>query len=452
MLCGDKQGGMKVYISHSRRDAAAASVIVAAIRQAGHEALFDRDELIPGANFKAAIIRMIDEADIVLVVWSTAAASSSFIHAEAQQALELGKYLGFMLGDTSLPAPFNLLSHHRLGLDGSEPSHGLIAQAIETMASRPAPSRLAGRISGSGRTRSFAPAPEPPPQRAGRQAMAREEGELDIPSFLRRQADDGPAPPAADLAPASSAPMASAETGAASGERDYDVFISYSRKDTDACKLAFNLMAERGLVPWYDKDTGAGMFKSTIVTQISKAAVFVLLLSKNSVGSSNVSKELSIAVNSGRLVVPISIDGITPDELVGTFQYELIELNIFTADPKIPETWSDVIKTVADSAAAIRAEAGEALPVAAPVRPLALAAPSPAAASPPKGRRPFLFLGMTLVSGLLQQAAVGFALWTAGVADVTLAVALAIASGAVIWPLAYGAAALARLAFRRPGG
>lgn len=441
---------MKVYISHSRRDAVAASFIVAAIRQAGHEALFDRDELIPGTDFKAAIVRMIDEADVVLVVWSPAAASSSFIHAEAQQALRLGKYLGFMLGEASLPTPFNLLIHHRLEPNGSEPRQGLIAQALEAMAGRHAPSRLAGRISGSERSRSFPTSPDAPLQPAVQQATAVEDNALDIPPFLRRQADSEPGAPAVEPEAAFAGVGASAGAGAVPAERGYDVFISYSRKDADACKLAFNLMAERGLVPWYDKETGAGMFKSTIVTQISKAPVFVLLLSKNSVGSPNVSKELSIAVNSGRLVVPISIDGITPEQLVGTFQYELIELNIFAADPKIPETWSDVIKTVADSAAGIRAEAGQVLEAAAPVRPLALVAPTPADALP-KARRPVLFAGMILVSGLLQQAAVGFALWKSGVADVELAAALSVVSGAVIWPLAYGAAVLARTAFRGIG-
>lgn len=434
---------MKVYISHSRRDAIAASKVAAAIERAGHEALVDRDELLPGANFDSAIEKMIDEADIVLVVWSPASVGSDYILAEAERALGLGKYLGFMIGAVDLPVQFRVLQHHSLERDGGESRPGMIAEALQGAGRRPAQARAASRAART--TKGRPPPPRAPSPAAPAPSASEPEPELEIPAFLRRQSQTAPDAPVADASPAASfsGPAPAAEPPAPAGERGYDVFISYSRKDLPACELAFNLMAESGLVPWYDKDIGGGAFKQKIVTRISKAAVFVLLLSRNSVGSPNVSKELSVAAGEGRLIIPISIDGIGPGELTDTFRYELTELNIFAANPAQPETWSDVIRTVAESVAERRA--GEAAGPAQPIQRLA----GPAHARP---RRPVLFAGLSVVSGVLQQAALGFALWRSGLAGPELAAALAIAAGAIVWPLTYAAALLARLAFRRSGG
>lgn len=435
-------GGMKVYISHSRRDGIVASTVARIIEQGGHEPLVDRGELTPGVDFGGAIQKMIDDADAVLVIWTDASVMSDWIRAEAQRALDLGKYLGVTVGDVELPLRFRVYNHLRLEPRGSDLRPEMILSALEDFSGRLASPRAASQAAQSAKRRAATPPPPP----------IRPQEELEIPAFLRREpAAAGEAPAVEQAAAPQPAPVASVDVQdtAVPAERGYDVFISYSRKDTDACKLAFNLMAERGLVPWYDKDIGGGAFKQKIVTRISGAPVFVLLLSKHSVGSQNVSKELSVASSSGRLIIPISIDGITPAELADTFRYELIELNIFNADPKVPESWSDVIKTVADGVAEVRTEAGAGLPVPAPVQPLGLAAPVAAGRA---GRPPVLFAGLTVVSGVLQQAAVGFALWRSGAAGVEVAAAVALASGAVIWPLTYGAALLARLAFRRSAG
>ena len=401
---------MKVYISYSRRDAIAANAIVAAVRKAGHEALFDRDQLTTGVDFSVAIEKMIDEADVVLVVWSPAAVESRYIQAEALKALELSKYIGFSLGEVTLSVPFNVYHHQALRPDGSEPSAGMIASALDAVGGQHSTRQSANRSAQYARRQRT---PPPPPLRA--ESYPPVDEQLDIPAFLRRQPDPMPETPAAETAvPAIATPPAAI----ASGERTYDVFISYSRKDTKACVLAFNLMTERSVEPWYDKDVGGGSFKQTIVTRISQAPVFVLLLSRNSVGSPNVRKELSIAADAGCLIIPVSIDGIAAGDLADTFRFELIELNIFTADPTDPESWSEVIKTVVERVAQIRTQAGGAQPIAAPMALMAKAS---------KPRRPVFFAVITVVSALLQQAAVGVVLWTSGAAGMELAVAAAVA-------------------------
>jgi len=295
-------------------------------------------------------------------------------------------------------------------------------------------------------------------KRERRASSYQEQAELDVPPFLRRP-PEAPPPPVFQQTPK---PVA-AETGSAQApppapiqpspvvvaheaeERGYDVFISYSRKDTNACELVFKMLVERDLVPWYDKDMGTGAFKTKIDERISKSSVFVLLLSQNSVGSSNVSKELSMAVSSDRLIIPISIDGIVAKDLRGSFRYELIELNIFNADPAAPESWAEVVKTIADGVKDVRAEAG-----AAGALVTAAGLPLPVALAPAqqKARRPVLFAGASFLSALLQQAGVGYVAWAWGGADIPLAVAVGVASGIAIFPLAYLTALLARMAFK----
>jgi TIR domain len=408
----------------------------------GHEVFTDRESIRPGEDWQAAIEQMIRNAEVVVVLWSPLSRESRFVTDEAMYARQNDKYLGFVLGEVDLPLGFKLIQHVFLNPDGSERQPGTILRSLEDFESRLSESKSSNRTA----RQSYKRERRSPPQQ--------QSANLDIPPFLQQRAPSSaetaappssgaaqPAPepavaPAAPAAPVGGVVAAPAETG----ERGYDVFISYSRKDEEACKLVFNLLVERGLVPWYDKDIGSGAFKTKIVTRISNAAVFVLLLSKNSVGSQNVSKELSVASSSDRLIIPISIDGISVADLNDTFRYELIELNIFNANPAVPGSWTDVVKTIADSVTEVREEAGAAVTV-------PLAAPA-IAVMPQKARRPVLFAGFSFISALLQQAAVGYAAWSLGGADIPLAVAAAFMSGIAIYPLAYLAALLARMAFR----
>lgn len=430
---------MKVYISYKREDVAVADRIADVVRAGGHDVWRDMDSIAPGVDFRQAIQDTIRNADVVVVLWSERSRESAFLMAEASYALEQNKYLGFAIGTVELPFGFQIIQHLFLERDGSEPRPGLILEALagfEERLSEPRSVNRSVRQATKRERKASAPA---------------EQADLDIPPFLRR-APEAPPPPAFQSAqtsavdtivpspPAAPSPAPVAAAAEAS-ERGYDVFISYSRKDTGACELAFKMLVERDLVPWYDKDMGTGAFKTKIDQRISKSSVFVLLLSKNSVASPNVSKELSMAVSSDRLIIPISIDGIAAKDLHGTFRYELIELNIFSANPAVPESWAEVVKTIADGVSEVRAEAG----ATAGATPLPL--PAVAAFAQPKRRPTLLFAGFSFLSALLQQAAVGYVVWDAG-ADIPLAVAAGVASGVVVYPLAYGAALLARLAFK----
>ena len=101
-----------------------------------------------------------------------------------------------------------------------------------------------------------------------------------------------------------------------------NIFISYSRKDSrEALALAEQLRAE-GMEVWIDLHglELASSWTSEIVLAIEQCAAFVLLLSQHALGSKNVQKELLIASESGRPILPLEIEHV---KLTTEFKYAL---------------------------------------------------------------------------------------------------------------------------------
>ncbi len=101
-----------------------------------------------------------------------------------------------------------------------------------------------------------------------------------------------------------------------------DVFISYSRKDSEqALQLAERLRAS-GMDVWIDQ-VGlelASSWSREIVESIENCKAFVLLLSETAMASKNVVKELSIASESGRSILPVELQHV---RLTSDFKYAL---------------------------------------------------------------------------------------------------------------------------------
>jgi adenylate cyclase len=101
-----------------------------------------------------------------------------------------------------------------------------------------------------------------------------------------------------------------------------DIFISYSRKDSvHALELAEKLRAS-GMDVWIDQQgiEAATQWSKEIVSAIEECKAFILLLSESSLGSDNVVKEVSIASEAKRSIVPIEI---SRTELPRSFKYQL---------------------------------------------------------------------------------------------------------------------------------
>jgi TolB-like protein len=104
-----------------------------------------------------------------------------------------------------------------------------------------------------------------------------------------------------------------------------DIFISYSRKDSEqALSLAERLRAS-GMDVWIDQHgiEAATSWSKEIVDAIESSKAFIILLSRSSLLSNNVVKELSIASEAHRVILPVELEAVTiPSE----FKYQLAGL------------------------------------------------------------------------------------------------------------------------------
>ncbi len=104
-----------------------------------------------------------------------------------------------------------------------------------------------------------------------------------------------------------------------------DIFISYSRKDSEQAEQLAELLASAGLSCWIDQRgiVGAEQWATEIVEGIRACSTFILLLSSNSIESENVLKELSLASEKRKRVLPVDIE---PTILPSSFEYPLAGL------------------------------------------------------------------------------------------------------------------------------
>ena len=101
-----------------------------------------------------------------------------------------------------------------------------------------------------------------------------------------------------------------------------DIFISYSRKDSEqALSLAERLRAE-GMSVWIDQQgiEAAKSWSKEIVQAIDECSVVLVLVSVHSVASVNVAREVSIASEANKHILPVSIDEAA---LQGELRYHL---------------------------------------------------------------------------------------------------------------------------------
>jgi hypothetical protein len=105
------------------------------------------------------------------------------------------------------------------------------------------------------------------------------------------------------------------------------VFVSYSRRDGDFVKRLGRELTIRGYDVWVDTEdvvgSGQDRWRRSIVAAIRACDAMVLVLSPNSTGSENVERELSVAAENRKRVIPIVFQECA---LPDGFQYELAGL------------------------------------------------------------------------------------------------------------------------------
>ena len=98
----------------------------------------------------------------------------------------------------------------------------------------------------------------------------------------------------------------------------YDVFISYSRKDSAVVNRFVKEIVAAGYTIWMDVDgieTG-DEFKKKIVSAIKGSQVFVFFSSKDSNVSPWTVKEVNVAVNLKKTIIPIKLDNAVYDDSI----------------------------------------------------------------------------------------------------------------------------------------
>ena len=101
-----------------------------------------------------------------------------------------------------------------------------------------------------------------------------------------------------------------------------DIFISYSSKDREQADLLTELLASAGLSVWIDKSAieVSTSWSKEIVQAINECKAFIVLLSPNSIVSNNVIKEVSLASEKRKKILPLDLE---PVQLTEDFEYQL---------------------------------------------------------------------------------------------------------------------------------
>ncbi|MCB1896893.1 MAG: TIR domain-containing protein [Zoogloeaceae bacterium] len=130
-----------VFISYAREDRVSVERLAERLHAAGWTVWWD-SSLRAGEAFADTIAGRIDAASIVLVLWSSHAAASQWVKAEAMAAQQQSKLLPVMVERIPLPVPFN--AFHTVDLstwDGAPDDSRLLALLAE----------LVDRLAGAGR-------------------------------------------------------------------------------------------------------------------------------------------------------------------------------------------------------------------------------------------------------------------------------------------------------------
>ena len=116
---------------------------------------------------------------------------------------------------------------------------------------------------------------------------------------------------------------------------EHDIFISYSRKDTDMVDQFVRRFENEGFRVWIDRDgiESGDSFKRIIVRAIKESELLLFFSSESSNSSPWTTKEVSVAVHYGKPIIPIKIDKTLYNEDV---EFDLVNLDY--VDYTNPET------------------------------------------------------------------------------------------------------------------
>lgn len=103
---------------------------------------------------------------------------------------------------------------------------------------------------------------------------------------------------------------------------EHSIFISYSRDDEKQALHLLAILRKEGYTVWIDQEAliGASIWSDEIVQNIKNCQLFILLLSESSVASPSVAKEIALAAEYGKVILPVELGRV---ELPERFEYAL---------------------------------------------------------------------------------------------------------------------------------
>jgi hypothetical protein len=125
----------------------------------------------------------------------------------------------------------------------------------------------------------------------------------------------------------------------------YDIFVSYRRTDRELVAAVVRRLEARGVGVWYDAGIDGGAdWRETIVEALTNSDMLAIFFSEECNNSRQLKKELAVADNLGKPVVPILIENTQPR---GAYLYELADRNWIQAWPEPMDRVDELVEHLA---------------------------------------------------------------------------------------------------------
>ena len=143
------------------------------------------------------------------------------------------------------------------------------------------------------------------------------------------------------------------------------IFISYSRRDNEFVDRLIAALDRSGLSTWVDRSgiVGGAVWKASITEAVRNCAAFLIVLSPHAAASENVPKELTIAGQHQRPIIPVRCAECT---LAPAMEYDLAELQFvdFTGKP-FDQALADLVRAIGvEEVNDVRRSSGQTVPTA----------------------------------------------------------------------------------------
>ncbi len=129
-------------------------------------------------------------------------------------------------------------------------------------------------------------------------------------------------------------------------QKQYDIFVSYSRADIDIVrKLVDDIHTKSNARCWVDWNgiESGDQFVDVIINAIDKVDTVLFILSDNSMASEFARREIDYARNTGKKIVPVVVDG---GKLRGWFLFFFGSVDYI--DIKVPMQYDKLLRNIGD--------------------------------------------------------------------------------------------------------